>query len=93
VTDDLFVDLRCVIVTGSISVHIKTRHRANSLTFRVTTPPQYGRNGTAHSAGASILSPARGVFAGVRIVCVCSMRAVGLPDYRWALQRISMVLP
>jgi len=34
-----------------------------SLTFRVrvTTPPQYGRNGTAQAAGASILSPARGL--------------------------------
>jgi len=46
-----------------------------SLTFRVrvTTPPEYGRNGTAHAAGASILSPARGVFAGM-----CSVRV------RWA---------
>jgi len=43
-----------------------------SLTFRVrvTTPPQYGRNETAHAAGASILSPARGVFAGMRSVLV-----------------------
>jgi len=47
---------------------ITNRHRAStnmySLTFRVrvTTPPHYGRNGTAHAAGASILSPARGVF-------------------------------
>jgi len=43
-----------------------------SLTFRVrvTTPPQYGRNGTAHAAGASILLPARGVFAGMRSVRV-----------------------
>jgi len=46
---------------------LRTRHRAStsmySLTFRVRviTPPQYGRNGTAHAAGASILSPARGV--------------------------------
>jgi len=35
---------------------------------RVTTLPQYGRNGTAHAAGASILSPAKGVFAGMRSV-------------------------
>ena len=55
---------------------ITTTHRANtsmySLTFRVrvTTPPQYGRNGTAHAAGASMLSPARGVFAGMRSVRV-----------------------
>jgi len=43
-----------------------------SLTFRVrvTTPPQYGRNGMAHTAGASILSPVRGVFAGMRSVHV-----------------------
>jgi len=45
-----------------------TRHTARtsmySLTFRirVTTPPQCGRNGTAHAAaGASMLSPAKGV--------------------------------
>jgi len=33
-----------------------------SLTFRVriTTRSQYGRSGTAHAAGASMLSPARG---------------------------------
>jgi len=53
-----------------------TWHRAStstySLTFRVrvTTPPQYGRNGTAHAAGASILSPEKGVFAGMRSVRV-----------------------
>jgi len=42
------------------------------LTFRVrvTTPPQYGQNGTAHAAGALMLSPARGVFAGMRSVRV-----------------------
>jgi len=42
-----------------------------SLTFRVrvTTLPQYGRNGTAHAADAT-LSPARGVFAGMRSVRV-----------------------
>jgi len=42
-----------------------------SLTFRVrvTTPPQYGRNRTAHPAGASILSLARGAFAGMRSAC------------------------
>ena len=52
-----------------------------SLTFRVrvTTPPQYGRNGTAHAAGASMLSPARGVFAGMRSVRV--RHACGV---RWA---------
>ena len=64
------------------------------LTFRVrvTTPPQYGRNGTAHAAGVSILSPARGVFAGMRSAWRCVRRAVGLADYRWALPRISIVL-
>jgi len=42
-----------------------------SLTFRVrvTTPPQYGRNGTADAAGASMLTLARGVFAGMRSAC------------------------
>jgi len=38
--------------------------------FRVTTLPHYGRNGTAHAAGALILSPARGDFAGMRSVRV-----------------------
>ena len=41
-----------------------------SLTFRVTTPLQYGRNRTAHAEGALILSTARGVFAGMRSVRV-----------------------
>jgi len=59
-----------------------------SLAFRVrvTTPPQYGRNGTAHTAGGSILSPARGVFAGMRSVRV--RHACGV---RWAW-RITAVL-
>ena len=67
------------------NVTFRTRHRAStsmySLTFRVhvTTPPQYGRNGTAHAAGASILSPARGVFAGMR-----SVRVRHACDVRWA---------
>ena len=61
---------------ASTMCSILTRHRVStsmySLTFRirVTTPPQYGRNGTAHAAGASILSPARAVFAGMRNVRV-----------------------
>jgi len=64
---------------------ITTRHRAStsvySLTFRVrvTTHPQYGRNGTAHAAGASILSPTRGVFAGMR-----SVRLQHACGVRWA---------
>jgi len=50
-----------------------------SLTFRVrvTTPTQYGRNGTARAAGAWMLLPVRGVFAGLRSVCVrhaCGVR-------------------
>jgi len=50
-----------------------------SLTFRVrvTKLPQYGRNGTAHAAGASILSPARGVFAGMCSAWHCVRRMVG----------------
>jgi len=44
-----------------------------SLTFRVhvTTPSQYGRNGMAHAAGASILSQAEGVFAGMHSAWHC----------------------
>jgi len=64
----------------------RTRHRAStgmySLTFRVrvTTPPQCERNGTAHAAGASILS--RGESSPVCVMC--GMRAAcgrpgGLP--------------
>jgi len=65
---------------------------ANITRSRYNTP-QYGRNRTAHAAGASILSPARGVFAGMRSAWHCVRRAVGLADYRWALPRISIVLP
>ena len=60
----------------SFSTMKRTRHRASasmySLTFcvRVTTPPRYGQNGTAHAASASMLSPVRGVFAGMRSVRV-----------------------
>jgi len=57
-----------------------------SLTFRVrvTTTPQYGGNGTAHAhaAGASMLSPAKGVFAGsvrVRHACGGQLGPGGLP--------------
>jgi len=62
-----------------------TRHKAStsmySLTFRIrlTTPPQYGRNGTAHAAGATILSPASGVFAGMRSACGVLRAACGGP--------------
>jgi len=75
----------------------KTRHRAStsmySLTFcvPVATHPQNGWNGTAHAEGASILSPARGVFAALRTSHVARMRSacdVGLTHYRWALSRI-----
>jgi len=54
---------------------IETRHSA-STSVRVTTPPQYGRNGTAHAAGTSMLSLATGVFAGMRSACG---RPGGLP--------------
>jgi len=66
-----------------------------SLTFRVrvTTPTEYGRNGTVHAAGSSMLSPVRGVFAGMR--CVRVRHACGV---RWAWRItagfcISIVLP
>jgi len=64
-----------------------------SLTFRVrvTTSPQYGRNGTAHEAGTSISSLARGVFAGMRSAWHCVRRAVGLAYYRWALPHTSSI--
>ena len=84
--------LQCVAV---LLCAILTGHRAStsimySLTFRarVTTPQQYGQNGTAHAAGASMLSPARGVFAGMRTVrgrCACSVQ--------WAWRINSLKLP
>jgi len=65
-----------------------------SLTFRVhvATPAQYGRNGTAHAAGVSILSLATGVFASLCSAWHCLRRAVGLADYRGSLPHISVVL-
>ena len=76
--DDTFTDCPCQqsFSSESTDYNHQTRHTEStsmySLTFcvRVITPPQYGRNGTAHAAGASILSPARGVFAGMRSVRV-----------------------
>jgi len=84
---------------GENLLQMETRHRAStsmySLTFcvRVTTPPRYGQNGTAHAADASMLSPVRGVFAGMRSVHV--RHACGV---RWAWRItaglcISIVLP
>jgi len=70
------------------------------LTFRVrvTTPPQYGRNGTASLQITSRTQQARRCYrwcvrACVRSACVraCVVRAVGLADYCWALPRISSV--
>jgi len=56
-----------------------------SLTFRVrvTTPPEYGRNGTAHAACASICSR-QAESSPTCVACVCGMRAAcgglgGLP--------------
>jgi len=65
-----------------------------TIRVRVITPPQHGRNGTAHAVGASI-SSRRGesVFAGMRSAWHCVQRVVGLADYRWALPCISIVLP
>jgi len=47
--------------------------RVQAFTFcvRVTTPPQYGQNGTVHAAGASMFSLARGVFTGMRSAWHC----------------------
>jgi len=85
--------IKCVadISVRSIYTKMQTRHIAStskySLTFRVrvTTPPQYGRNGTAHAAGASMFSPARGVFAGLRNVRV--RHACGV---RWAWRSVAI---
>jgi len=62
-----------------------------SLTFhvRITTPMQYGENGTAHAAGMLMLALAREVFAGMCSAWHCVRCAVGLADYRWALPQIS----
>jgi len=62
-----------------------------SLTFRVrvTTPPQYGRNG-ARIRRVDFIG---GEGSLRRTPQVCVRRAVGLTDYRWALPRISIVLP
>jgi len=77
------VRLDSIITVDYALLTVETRHRATtsmySLTFRVrvTIPPQYGRNGTAHAVGASMLSPARGVFAGmhsVRVRHACGVR-------------------
>jgi len=65
-----------------------------SLTFRirVTTPPQYGRNGMAW---LQITSRTQQVRRFYRLrgesSPACVVRAVGLADYRWALPRISSV--
>ena len=75
-----------------------TRHRASrsmySLTFRVrvTTPPQYGRNGTASLQITSRTQHARRFYRWRgESSPACVVRAVGLADYRWALPRISSV--
>jgi len=64
-----------------------------SLTFRVrvTTPMQYGRNGTAHEARASVFIAGEGSLR--RTPHECVWRTVGLTDYRWALPCISIMLP
>jgi len=74
------------ICRTSISTQTSTRHRAStsmySLTFRVrvTTPQQYGENRAAHAAGASILSPARGVSLRRHAWCVALRAACGGPS-------------
>jgi len=47
-----------------------TRHRVlANISRSCYNTLQYGRNGMVHAAGASILSLARGVFAGIRSAC------------------------
>ena len=79
------------LLTTHIWPILKTRHHSLTFRIRVTTPLQYARNGTAHAAGASSLSLARGVLAGMRSEWHCVRRTVGLVDYRWALPCISSV--
>ena len=57
-------------VTTKVTTHTVSTSMY-SLTFRVCvrTPPQYGQNGMANAAGASILSRVRGIFAGLRSAC------------------------
>ena len=63
-----------------------------SLTFRVrvTTPAQYGRNGTASLQITSHTQQARRFYRW-RVHSACG--AMGLTDYRWALPGISIMLP
>jgi len=73
----------------------RTRHTARtstySLTFRVATPAQYGRNGTASLQITSHTQQVRRFYRWC--VRACVVRALGLADYRWALPRISIMLP
>jgi len=65
-----------------------------SLTFRVrvTTPPQYGRNGTASLQITSRTQQARRFYRWRgKSSPACVVRAVGMADYRWALPHISSV--
>jgi len=76
-----------------------TRHRAStimySLTLRVrVTTPRNNDEMERRTLQARRCYRRRGksVFAGIRSACGVR-RAVGLADYRWALPRISIVLP
>jgi len=92
--------LRTICVLRTKNAKSLTRHRAStsmySLTFRlrVTTPPQYGRNGTAALQITSHTQQARRFYrwrGSLRRHASCVRRAVGLVDYRFALPRISSV--
>ena len=52
-------------------IHEWNNNLVNNEQSNVTTPPQYGRNRTAHAAGASILSLARGVCDGMSSAWHC----------------------
>jgi len=64
-----------------------------SLTFRVrvATRAQYGRNETASLQITTHTQQARRFYRWC--VRACVVRALGLADYRWALPRISIMLP
>jgi len=76
----------------------RTRHRASTSMYllifrvRVTTPPQYGGNGTASLQKTSRTQQARRFYPWWgESSPACVVRAVGLAVYSWALPRIFSV--
>ena len=97
----LLVQITCLAIFLHINNNnnnINTRHRAStsmySLTFRVhvTTPAVWTKWNGACSRRVDVITGG-GESSLACVVCMCGIRAVGLADYRWALPRISIVLP